>query len=67
MRIGARIGYRGMVREIVAHLTAGLGADMPALCATGGYAEWVLKGSNLPFTFDPGLTLRGIGVVFELR
>ncbi|NQT91246.1 MAG: type III pantothenate kinase, partial [Lentisphaerae bacterium] len=44
MRIGAHVGYRGIVREIVAHVGPSLGSDEPTLCATGGYAEWALKG-----------------------
>lgn len=63
IRIGARIGYRGLIREIVAHLAHETKEDF-RLVATGGYAKWVLDKSGLPFTIDPDLTLYGIGVIF---
>jgi len=67
MRIGARIGYRGMVREITAHLMEGPGNGKAALCATGGFARWVLKGGGMPYVVDPDLTLTGIGVIYDLN
>ncbi len=67
MRIGAHVGYRGMVREIVDHLKEGMGKETVALCATGGYAKWILQDSGMPFTVDPNLTLRGLGRIFELN
>jgi type III pantothenate kinase len=65
VRIGAQVGYRGMVREIVAYLGQSLGRGVH-LVATGGYARWVLKGSGLAFTIDPTLTLFGLGRIFDL-
>ena len=62
MRIGARVGARGMVREIVEHLSRAFDARF-RLVATGGYAAWVLKGLDLPFTVDPTLTLHGTGLL----
>lgn len=62
MRFGARVGYRGMVREIVAELRRNFGCDF-RLVATGGFAGWVLSGLDLPFAVDPTLTLYGIGLV----
>jgi type III pantothenate kinase len=67
MRIGARIGYRGMVREITGHLTQSKGTCNAALCATGGFAAWVLKNSGLDYQIDENLTLRGIGVIYDLN
>lgn len=67
MRIGARIGYRGMVREITAHLMQSPPTREAALCATGGFADWVLKGSGLAYRIDPDLTLSGIGVIHALN
>jgi len=67
MRIGARIGYRGMVREITDHLMQGPQTRDAALCATGGFAGWVLKGSGLAYRVDPDLTLCGIGVIHDLN
>ena len=62
MRIGARVGARGMVREIVGHLSRAFDARF-RLVATGGYAAWVVKGLDLPFTVDPTLTLHGTGLL----
>lgn len=67
MLIGARIGYLGMVREIVACLRKDLNSRRVRLCATGGYAEWVLSGSDLRIRIDPDLTLYGINRIYELN
>ena len=64
MRFGALVGYRGMVREIVATLRTNFGEDFK-LIATGGFARWALKGLDLPFVIDPTLTLYGAGLVGE--
>ena len=66
MRIGARIGYRGIVREITQYLAASMD-QQPTLCATGGFAGWVLDGSGLDYVIDPDLTLKGLGVVYRLQ
>jgi type III pantothenate kinase len=66
MRIGAHIGYRGMVREIVNYLGAAHRRGMH-LCATGGYARWAIKGLDLPFVIDPTLTLFGLGCILEAQ
>lgn len=62
MRFGALVGYRGMVREIVAELTRNFKTDFK-LVATGGFAKWALKTLDLPFVIDPTLTLYGTGVI----
>lgn len=62
MRFGALVGYRGMVREIVAELKRNFKEDF-RLVATGGFAKWVLKDLDLPFVIDPTLTLYGTGLV----
>lgn len=62
MRFGALVGYRGMVREIVAELRRNFKEDF-RLVATGGFAKWVLKDAQLPFTVDEDLTLYGTGLV----
>ena len=67
MRIGAAVGYRGMVREIVEHLKEGMGVDNVALRATGGYAKWALRDSNMQFTFDPNITLYGLTRIYQLN
>ncbi len=64
MRLGAAVGYRGMVREITEHLRRSTGYDFK-LVATGGYAAWALEGLDVDFTIDSTLTLFGIGVIFD--
>ncbi len=66
MRIGARLGYRGMVREILADLKKELGRGM-SVCATGGFAKWVLDGFDDSISIDPNLTLKGLGRIGELN
>jgi type III pantothenate kinase len=67
MRLGAVWGYRGLVREILKELTSRIGEKGVKLCATGGYAEWVLRGSGIPMPVDPDLTLRGLDRIFDLN
>ena len=62
MRFGTLVGYRGMVREIVATLRRNFREDFK-LVATGGFARWALKDLDLPFVIDPTLTLYGAGLV----
>ena len=64
MRFGAIVGYRGMVREIVAELSRNFKEDF-RLVATGGFARWALKDIALPFVIDPTLTLYGTGLLAE--
>ncbi len=66
MRFGALVGYRGMVREIVATLKTNFKEDFK-LVATGGFAKWVLGGLDLDFTIDPTLTLYGAGLIASER
>ena len=66
MRFGALVGYRGMVREIVAELRKNFKCDFK-LVATGGFAKWVLRDLDLPFTIDPTLTLYGAGLIGAQR
>lgn len=67
MRLGALHGYRGMVKEICLHLMRRLRYQRVTLCATGGYARWVLKGMELPLYYDRDLTLYGVGRIYELN
>ena len=64
MRIGAQVGYRGIVREIVSHLQTLFDTDFK-LIATGGYAGWALKDSGMPFIIDNDLSLFGLGCIAE--
>ena len=62
--LGARVGYRGIVRELLRHLQRPF-RGRAACVATGGYAEWVLRDAGMDIVLDPDLTLFGLGVIFE--
>jgi type III pantothenate kinase len=64
MRIGAEVGYRGIVREIIGYLRASLQTDFRVV-ATGGYAAWALRGIEMDVVIDEDLTLFGLGCIFE--
>ncbi len=65
MRLGTRWGYLGMVKEILRELKSEMGAGRIRVCATGGYAGWVLKGLKGNIHFDHDLTLFGLGTIYE--
>jgi type III pantothenate kinase len=59
MQVGAVIGYRGLVREILARLCAEL-PERPKIIATGGDAELIARGIPEIDAVDPELTLEGL-------
>ncbi|MCX6876077.1 MAG: type III pantothenate kinase [Verrucomicrobia bacterium] len=59
MQVGAVLGYRGLVREILARICAELGGR-PKIIATGGDAELITHGIPEIDAVDPDLTLAGI-------
>lgn len=62
MRAGAVIGYRGLVREILAAIRSEL--DSPAIAvATGGDATLISAGVPEIDAVDPELTLHGLEIV----
>jgi type III pantothenate kinase len=67
MQIGARLGYRGMVREILSALKSDLGAASLPVCCTGGYAGWIFRDWDIEAAIDPKLTLKGLGRISELN
>lgn len=67
MQIGARLGYRGMVREILHALKKDLGVRKLPVCCTGGYAGWIFRDWDVEAVIDPRLTLRGLGIIAELN
>lgn len=67
MRIGVLVGYRGMVREILNHVKAGMTEKKIRFCATGGYAGQALKGLETPVEILPDLTLGGLALIRELN
>lgn len=67
MQIGARMGYRGMVREILTALKCDLEAKSLPVCCTGGYAGWIFKDWDIEGIIDPKLTLKGLGFIGDLN
>jgi type III pantothenate kinase len=67
MQIGARLGYRGMVREILDSLEKELDTKNLPVCCTGGYAGWIFKDWDVAAAIDPKLTLKGLGIIGELN
>jgi type III pantothenate kinase len=67
MQIGARLGYRGMVREILSELRQNLDAPKLPVCCTGGYAGWIFKDWDIAAAIDPKLTLKGLGIIGDLN
>jgi len=65
MQIGARLGYRGMVREILQALEKDFGVENLPVCCTGGYAGWIFEDWDVTATIDPDLTLKGLGIIGE--
>lgn len=59
MQVGAVIGYRGLIREILLSLNRELAAPA-TIFATGGDAELIARGLPEISQIDPNLTLRGI-------
>ena len=59
MQVGAVLGYRGLIREILAAITAEIGGT-PAVVATGGDAEVIARGLPDIHQVLPELTLEGI-------
>lgn len=64
MILGAKLGHRGMVREIAAHIRAQIG-ERAVLCATGGYAGWAMEGIGMECFIEPDLTLFGLGIIYD--
>lgn len=67
MQLGAQWGYRGMTRGILEELLKQPALRGAKLVATGGYANWVVKGLKPRMILDQDLTLFGLGKVFELN
>lgn len=62
MQVGAVIGYRGLVKEILAAIRAELGQPAKAV-ATGGDAELIARGVAEIDAVDASLTLEGLRIV----
>ncbi len=67
MRAGAVIGYRGLVREILASIGGELGGDRPPVVATGGYAKLISEGIPEISLVHQNLTLEGLRIIAGLN
>ncbi len=66
MQVGAVVGYRGLIREILTAVVAELGGN-PIVIATGGDAALIAKGLAEIKHLDTDLTLRGIRMIGDLN
>lgn len=64
MQSGAVIGYRGLVKEILAEIRRELGGS-PLAVATGGDAALIARGVPEIDHVDPDLTLQGLRLIAE--
>lgn len=62
MQVGAVIGYRGLIREILNEVRRELGGE-PKIFATGGDAELISKGIYDIDIIDQDLTMKGIQAI----
>ena len=68
MQSGAVIGYRGLVREILARITAEqFPRKKPYVVATGGYARLIARELPEIGAIRPHLTLEGLRIVANLN
>ena len=68
MRAGAVIGYRGLVREIIARIKAErFGRQKVRVIATGGYAGLIAAHLGEIDSVHPNLTLEGLRIVANLN
>lgn len=66
MQVGAVIGYRGLIREILNEVRRELGGE-PKIFATGGDAELIGKGIYDIDIIDQDLTMKGIQAIGALN
>jgi len=66
MQVGAVIGYRGLIREILKEIRDELGGN-PHILATGGDSELISAGLPEIKTVDRDLTLHGIRLAGDLN
>ncbi len=66
MQVGAVIGYRGLIREILNAVATELGGK-PTVIATGGDAALISAGLESIHHLDPDLTLQGIQAIGRMN
>jgi type III pantothenate kinase len=64
MRVGAVIGYRGLVREILCRLRRERGMKKSVIVATGGYGDLMAKKIPEIEHVNPLLTLEGLRFIY---
>lgn len=68
MRVGAVIGYRGLVREIISRIKSErFPRQKVHVIATGGYADLIAKGLEEIDSVHPNLTLEGLRIMANLN
>jgi type III pantothenate kinase len=64
MRVGAVIGYRGLVKEILQALKRERGMEKAVIVATGGYGGLIAKKIPEIQHVNPLLTLEGLRFIY---
>jgi len=67
MKIGAIIGYRGLVKEITQYLVRNSKIRNLLFVATGGLAPTALNGIDIPYIVDQSLTMDGLRMIYKLN
>ena len=67
MLSGAVIGYRGLVKEILATLMEELGETNVPVLATGGYSKLISSGIGEMIEVNEKLTLEGLRIIAKLN
>ena len=65
MRVGAVVGYRGLVKEILAELRRERGLRSSVVVATGGYAHLISRKIPEIRHVNPMLTLEGLRFIYK--
>lgn len=63
MLYGINAGFAGALHETVARLKPLLGATLPHLVATGGFAQRFAAALGDGFSIDPDITIKGVGIL----
>ena len=67
MQAGAVLGYRGLVKDILATVVDELGCEAPPVIATGGYATLIAGGIPAIHLVHENLTLEGLRIIGGLN
>ena len=67
MQVGAVLGYRGLVKDILVAIVNELGCDVTPIIATGGYAKLIASGIPAIQIVHDNLTLEGLRIIGKLN